>query len=999
MLPLRTLALLLVLASPLPAADIEVDANLVPGDSFAGVIDDASDGDAVRIEGLAAQWVRFTVVPGKGSALVPHLALLDAVTLEDVALAEPWGKGEELVAVLPETRAYLLQVTGAGGSTGSFVLKSKGKLPKEALNPPSEPGGAPGDLEVFVDALAGSLLNATIAPVKGSGGQAGIVALSGPSGPLDLDAYRVEKGDKVLLQNVPLAEFGEYILLAKNTGDPDGDLTVTTKIKPPKAKKHALIEARFAIVPDASVPAHGTCSANKLKLAGTLLDLSGDGLPGAVDWSVQGATKSKAGAFKVKNGAFKGSLPLEDGDNRIVLSANGGQAALVIECTCNLGFTFGGALVVTPDAAFVNESALFTAQVAILDKDVAPADVWLTWFDPLSGEDVELFPMTDDGDLGHGDEIQGDRVYTGRNSLAWLEAATVQLRVRAGRTDNGGSAWSERFGVLVSQHLSDGELNAMLAEQAAWQAAIDAAAAGGFLPDELAAIKAELDADPDIAQAGYSDGGQGLWMVYENGIPAVLYSPAADGKGSGGSAVAQPAPRPVPERAARAGAWDAAPKPDLPRYDAWRLPSGEQDFDLPAGVLAAKPSNTVKSNRARVIAAQYFDWGDDDDIPAMAQMLEDNGCFDVDYTRYFAKGAGSIEDFKGLGEYGLVLISSHGDSFYRGLLNLWADKFGWNGPLGIVVLHSNMQVTTANKALYENDLKKGRLVLWYGNYGLTPNFITRYTGAMPNSLVYMSICRGTWNGTLAQAFLSQGAGSYLGYSDYVAVSFCKAHGPPLLQTLLEPEKTMADAFTPGQKETDASPAEFMLYGAGDLALDPARLNDGGFESGSIGQSWLPWGDARIIPYLGEFSPQEGALMGIISTGLGFTTSSGSVSQTFCLGADAKAVAFDWNFISEEFVEYCGSIYQDYFTVSIEDLDAGGSTQLFSTWVDALCGDVFPVGFSFDQGDAHATGWRKANLALPAGYGGHKVRLTFAASDVGDSIYDTAILIDDIRVVE
>lgn len=997
--PFRTLAVLLVLASPLPAADIEIDANLVPGDSFAGVIDDASDVDAVRFEGLAAQWVRFTVVPGKGSALVPHLQLVQADTLEDVALAEPLGKGEELVAVLPKADTYLLLVSGKSGTTGTFQVKSKGKLPKEALNPPSEPGGTPGDVEVFVDALAGSLLSATVAPVKGSGAQAGIVALAGPSGPMEIEPYLAEMGDKVLLTNVPLAEFGEYVLLAKNTGDPGGDLVVVAKVKPPKATKHKLIEARFAIVPDASLPAHGTCASAKLKVAGTLLDLSGDGLPGAVDWAVQGATKSKSGAFKVKNGAFKGSIPLEEGDNRIVFSANGGQGAVVVECTCNLGFTFGGALVVTPDATFVNEPVNVMAQVAILDPHVAAADVWLTWHDPVSGEDVELFPMTDDGDLSHGDEIQGDRVYTGRLSLAWQDAATVQLRVRAGRTDKGGTAWSERFGMLVSQHITDGELNAMLAEQAAWQAAIDAAAAGGWLPDELAAIFAELQADPDIAEAGYSDSGLGLWMVYENGVPAVLYSPAAGGKGGGGTAVAQPAPQPAPERAARAGAWDAAPKPDVPRYGAWRLPADEEGFDLPASALAAKPSNAVKSNRARVLAAQYFDWGDSDDIPAMAQMLEDNGCFDVDYTKYLAKGAGSVEDFKGLGEYGLVLISSHGDSFYRGLLNLWADKFGWNGPLGIVVLHSNMQVTTGNKALYENDLKKGRLVLWYGNYGLTPTFISRYTGAMPNSLVYMSICRGTWNGTMAQAFLSQGAGSYLGYSDYVAVSFCEAHGPPLLQTLLEPEKTMADAFTPGQKETDADPAEFILYGATDLALDPNQLNDGGFESGAIGQSWVPYGDARIIPYLGEFSPQEGALMGIISTGLGFTTSSGSVSQTFCLGADAKAVTFDWNFISEEFVEYCGSIYQDYFTVSIEDLDAGGQTQLLSTWVDALCSDVFPVGFSFDQGDAHATGWRKANLALPAGYGGHQVRLTFAASDVGDSIYDTAILIDDIRVVE
>lgn len=993
----RTLVLLLILASPLLSAEAPaIDVTLVPGDSFAGAIAAPGDEDAALLHGVAGQLLKFSVTPAKGSALLPRLDLLDADALDQVATSQPKGKGAALEAVLPATRAYLLVVTGLDGTTGGYKVKSKGTLPKAALNPPSEPGGAPGSVEVFIDALAGSLLSATIQPAKGSAAVIDVVALGGPAGEVPLDAYLAPKGAGVQLKNAPLADFGEYVLLVSASGDPHGEILVSTKVKPPKAKVHALVESRFAIVLDPSIPPVGTSSGKKLPIFGQLIDLSGEGLPGTLDWASDGGGKAAAGSFKVKHGAFTGAIKLGAGDNRIVLSANGGQGEVVLDCTCNPGFEFGGLLVVTPDMVFAGETTQMTAQIAILDPHVDANNVWLmTW---NAGDTASLFPMTDDGDLGHGDEIQGDRVYTGRASLPWLAPGLVQLRVFASRTDGGGDAWSERFDLVVSQHLTDGELADMLAQQAALQAEIDAAVISGLLPEVLSDIKAALEADPDVAEVGYSESGLGLWMVYDNGVPAVLYSPLADGKGGGGTAAPQLAPQVAPERAARAAAWDAASKPAIPAYGAWLRPAASEP-DLPAGALAAKPANSVQSNRAKLIAAQYFDWGENDDIPVMAQKLEDDGCFEVTYRKFTSAGSGSVEEFKNLGQYGLVFISSHGDSFFRGLPGLWEDQFGWNGPLGIVIVDSNMAVTPANKAAYETDLKKGRLVLWYGTYGMTPNFIKRYTGPMPNSLVYMSICRGTWNGTLAAAFLGQGAGAFLGYSDYVKVSFTKAHGPPLLDVLLEDDKTMADAFTPGQKETDADPAEFMLFGAGDLALDPERLNDGGFESAAIGQGWLPAGDARIVPWLGEFGPTEGAFMGIISTGLGFTTSSGSISQTFCLGAGAQAIVFDWNFISEEFVEYCGSIYQDFFIVSIENLDTGGSAQLFATWVDALCGDVFPVGFSFDQGDAHATGWNHANLPLPEGFGGSQVRLTFAASDVGDSIYDTAILLDDIRVVE
>jgi hypothetical protein len=130
-------------------------------------------------------------------------------------------------------------------------------------------------------------------------------------------------------------------------------------------------------------------------------------------------------------------------------------------------------------------------------------------------------------------------------------------------------------------------------------------------------------------------------------------------------------------------------------------------------------------------------------------------------------------------------------------------------------------------------------------------------------------------------------------------------------------------------------------------------------------------------------------------------------------AEATEIIFDWNFFSEEFIEYCGAVYQDTFTVSLTDpMDPGNTVTLFQIMIDDLCGPpsfvgddivyknpkVFPVSVSFDQGDVWATGWKSHVATIPTSLTDKVVELTFSCSDVGDSIYDTAILIDHIELI-
>ena len=92
-----------------------------------------------------------------------------------------------------------------------------------------------------------------------------------------------------------------------------------------------------------------------------------------------------------------------------------------------------------------------------------------------------------------------------------------------------------------------------------------------------------------------------------------------------------------------------------------------------------------------------------------------------------------------------------------------------------------------------------------------------------------------------------------------------------------------------------------------------------------------------------------------------------------------------------------------------DLENNGTvktcTTLFTKNIDSLCGSVGRSDITFDQpadengeSGVYNTGWMSQSSDISS-YSGKAVRLKFSATDVGDSIYDSAILLDNIIVVE
>jgi len=231
----------------------------------------------------------------------------------------------------------------------------------------------------------------------------------------------------------------------------------------------------------------------------------------------------------------------------------------------------------------------------------------------------------------------------------------------------------------------------------------------------------------------------------------------------------------------------------------------------------------------------------------------------------------------------------------------------------------------------------------------------------------------------------------------VKASFDKWMANSLFKALIDEHKKTGEAFVPDQHDSLDPPAYFLMKG-NEKAYFAAGLINGDFEMGSL-TAGTTSGDGRVIPQLGFITPAEQHFMGIISTGLGFTESSGSISQSFAVNKKETMLKLRWNFLSEEFMEWVGSLYQDYFTIRIID-DQGYSHVIFQRTIDDLAGgyslDKVSPDIVFDKGDVYMTGWLSFQYALLP-WAGTQVTLWLSCGDVGDSIYDTAVLLDNIRM--
>jgi len=126
----------------------------------------------------------------------------------------------------------------------------------------------------------------------------------------------------------------------------------------------------------------------------------------------------------------------------------------------------------------------------------------------------------------------------------------------------------------------------------------------------------------------------------------------------------------------------------------------------------------------------------------------------------------------------------------------------------------------------------------------------------------------------------------------------------------------------------------------------------------------------------------------------------------CLQAGEYQIAIDWRFYSEEFKEWCGSVFQDTMHIWAE-MEDGSAVEVAEYDVDDLCPPeecawcgsfyqgLIQSDVIFDQGGVWNTPWLESTALVTVPANDAVVTLHVELSDMGDSIYNSALLIDRI----
>jgi hypothetical protein len=712
--------------------------------------------------------------------------------------------------------------------------------------------------------------------------------------------------------------------------------------------------------------------------------------------------------------SWSANVPLALGDNLLRFTStaiDGSQSQIETTITYYPTLDFTSALEANHTILFTNEFTPVNFTIGV--KQTAGAVVTLFSTDSHGMITGTGIPMADDGVLP--DEIQSDGVFTGGTSPD--TSATGFQYFRVGVTRGGSTFYSEVVRIWVTTHFVNGQIDTAVTLANNVKQIFDTATMQGQ-PVAAAAAAAlnALHSDPNVGVADATPE-HGVWWVSQDGILGFYHPLQLNEKsGGGGSANGVTARPPVT-------ATNTTPH-QIKYYTNRKQNPSELGSPRTSGV-AVPPDNRIKSRKGILVSpyinnpkdpTSNFGQGDDYFVPwQIVKAAGINSCKLYDATEVLNNGSNNVtsSSFANVSDYGYIHFSTHGDNFYNGLLSLWKDVWGPNdflkGSLSQVIVYSGEVLPknpdgTWNFAGFEEDVKAHRVAIFSdGSIALLPGFFSYYLSDLPNSLVVLASCRSAYNTSLISVFLNYNAGAVIGFSDYVKTSYAQNTLKTVLQDLYMDKRVLeasVDAVTMfGPSDADSDPAFFSLYGAADLKLSGPNLENGGFEDGTL-SGWSPLGDGRVIRQLGSTLPTAGSFMGIISTGLGFTVTDGSIRQDFCLPANATTLNFDWNFFSEEFLEFCGSEFQDFFNVTLYELDSNGipvnSHLLFHRQIDDLCCCVTKSDVGFDQGDVYNTGWLTSHLDVSA-YKGEHVIIEFSAGDIGDSIYDTAILLDQISI--
>lgn len=404
----------------------------------------------------------------------------------------------------------------------------------------------------------------------------------------------------------------------------------------------------------------------------------------------------------------------------------------------------------------------------------------------------------------------------------------------------------------------------------------------------------------------------------------------------------------------------------------------------------------------------------------------------------------TVDDYKGFADYDVVDIATHGSAYGNEPAICLAEKATQtNNDKYALELNSGEIVQVGNRywilpKFFENE---------YALNSLGRTFV------FSESCMFMGHGQGAvstqYNTSMADAITGRGCPVVIGDHNSVFATYIRKFMATYVEGLVD-AKTAGDAFNAAQtkwgsnhkiwfennfsetllgwwlrqeENKDKTAADFneneeiaypFLVGDPNARLLSNALENGNFEkvytTGSITRptAWSYEGDGRAVTKLGDVLPKNHSSkwMGLVTSGIGSQEKTNTIGidgngtegsrmfQTVKIPSGASEMTFDYNFVSEEPMEYVGSSFDDSFAVVISQGDSILYSKIFasvntSTWYEI-------GGVDFEGGDmtAYETGWFNGKVDM-SGFRNQTVTISFLVFDKGDKIYDSACLLDDV----
>lgn len=347
----------------------------------------------------------------------------------------------------------------------------------------------------------------------------------------------------------------------------------------------------------------------------------------------------------------------------------------------------------------------------------------------------------------------------------------------------------------------------------------------------------------------------------------------------------------------------------------------------------------------------------------------------------------TISEYKSLKGYDFIVLAAHGGD--------------WGGK---IILSTNEKPTNEKLKEYYKDIRGDRIIRNGSHFVVTYKFFEYYydENDLDGSVVYLHSCDqfgvdGVANYLMADAFLSAGANTVIGFNNSVTPSYDHNIMNSFVEYMLA-GKTAGESLELAKSEnTGAGNATAMIAGNINKKWINSGIKNGDFElDADVPKYWNYDGDIKILDSLGTFDNKGNQFL-FISTGIGYKNDiqNSQVSQVLYIPIGMTKLTLSYNVLSEEPMEWIGDEYDDEFTVNIYS-GSDCTNVLRESTNTSEWHRTNIINFYGGDNTMYETKWKTVTIDISR-YAGKSIKLEFNMSNIGDNSYDSAVLIDNVKI--